>query len=42
VISLGIKGSTARKCLVRDNLLNVFKSAAKPDIDPKGFVQSVS
>ena len=42
VINFGVKGTEGRKCLVRDNLLNVFKSAAKPDADPKGLVQSVS
>lgn len=42
VINFGIQGTDSRKCLVRDNLLNVFKSAAKPDNDPKGLVQSVS
>lgn len=41
VINFGIKGTEARKCLIRDNLLNVFKSPAKPDTDPKGLVQSL-
>lgn len=31
-----------RKCLVRDTMLNVFKSPAKSDKDEKGLVQSVS
>lgn len=31
-----------RKCLIRDTMLNVFKSAAKSDKDEKGLVQSVS